>query len=266
MLLGQKIVVVMPAYNAAKTLEQTYREIPHDYVDEVILVDDASRDHTSSVAQKLGIHTIIHEKNRGYGGNQKSCYNEALKHNADIVIMLHPDYQYTPKLILAMASMIASGVYDAVLGSRILCQNSLEGGMPFYKFISNRFLTLVQNTLLMAKISEYHTGYRAFHRRVLETLPLKANSEDFVFDNQMLAQIIYFGYKIGEISCPTQYFPDASSINFTRSVKYGLGVLKTSLQFRATRWGLINPAIFSSKNPQTSNYFLTAEKQNYALV
>jgi glycosyltransferase involved in cell wall biosynthesis len=244
MLNGKKIVVVMPAYNAEKTLKDTYNDIPFEIVDDVILVDDASRDQTSEVARNMGIHTIVHENNLGYGGNQKSCYRAALELGADIVIMLHPDYQYTPKLIPAMASMIAYGEFDAVLGSRILGIGALQGGMPLYKYIANRVLTLFENLLLGHKLSEYHTGYRAFSREILERLPLEKNSNDFVFDNQMLAQIIWFGYRIGELSCPTKYFEDASSINFRRSVVYGLGVLKTAVQFRLQKWGLARSAIF----------------------
>ncbi|WP_224985040.1 glycosyltransferase family 2 protein [Geomonas agri] len=244
MLNGKKIIVVMPAYNAEKTLEKTYHEIPLEIVDDVILVDDASRDRTSEIARSIGIHTIVHTRNKGYGGNQKSCYKAALELGADIVIMVHPDYQYTPRLIPAMASMIAYGEFDAVLASRILGPGTLEGGMPAYKYISNRFLTLFENILLHHKLSEYHTGYRAFSREILEKLPLEKNSDDFVFDNQMLAQIIWFGYRIGELTCPTKYFEDASSINFRRSVTYGLGVLKTSLQFRLSKWGVCLSKIF----------------------
>lgn len=245
MIHGKKLVVVMPAYNAEKTLRMTYDEIPHDYVDDVILVDDASTDMTARVARELDIHTIVHIQNMGYGGNQKTCYKNALKLGADVVVMVHPDAQYTPTLIVAMASMIANGPYDVVLGSRILTGQSLAGGMPFYKYVSNRFLTLVQNILLKSKLSEFHTGYRAFSRSVLETLPLEENSDDFVFDNQMLAQTIYFDFQIGEVSCPTKYFEEASSISFSRSVKYGLGVLATSMRFRLQRWGLLNSRIFS---------------------
>jgi len=247
MLNGKKIVVVMPAYNAEKTLEKTYAEIPFEIVDDVILVDDASRDRTSELARSMGIRTIVHEKNLGYGGNQKSCYRAALEIGADIVIMVHPDYQYTPKLIPAMASMIAYGEFDSVLASRILGVGALQGGMPLYKYIANRFLTLVENILLGHKLSEYHTGYRAFSREILERLPLDKNSDDFVFDNQMLAQIIWAGYRIGELSCPTKYFPEASSINFRRSAIYGLGVLKTAVQFRLQKWGLASSPIFSKK-------------------
>jgi glycosyltransferase involved in cell wall biosynthesis len=244
MLANHKIAVVLPAYNAARTLEQTYGQIPHDIVDDVILIDDASQDETVAMALKLGIATIRHDRNRGYGANQKTCYTAALARGADIVVMLHPDYQYTPRLVTAMASMIASGEFDAVLASRILGRGALKGGMPLYKYISNRFLTFVQNLLIGQKLSEYHTGYRAWSRTVLERLPLRHNSEDFVFDNQMLAQAVYFGYRIGEISCPTKYFPEASSINFERSVVYGLGVLKTSWQFRLQKLGWIDSPLF----------------------
>jgi glycosyltransferase involved in cell wall biosynthesis len=238
MLNNKKIVVVLPAYNAELTLERTFREIPKDIVDEVILVDDASSDRTVQLAKQLGITTISHEKNRGYGGNQKTCYAAALKSGADIVVMVHPDYQYTPKLIIPMAAMIGFDVYDCVLGSRILGGGALSGGMPLYKYIFNRMLTATQNILLGQKLSEYHTGYRAFSRKLLESLPLENNSDDFVFDSQMLVQIIYGGYKIGELSCPTKYFPEASSINFPRSVKYGLGCLTSAIQFRLRKLGL----------------------------
>ena len=244
MLAGKRVMVVLPAYNAARTLKQTYDEIPRDVVDDIILTDDASRDETTAIAQELGIPTLRHDRNRGYGGNQKTCYARALARGADIVVMLHPDYQYSPKLVTAMASMIASEEFDAVFGSRILGRGALAGGMPVWKYISNRVLTLVQNLLIGQKLSEYHTGYRAWSRAVLEKLPLLNCSEDFVFDNQMLAQAVFFGYRIGEISCPTKYFPEASSINFRRSVVYGLGVLKTSLQFRLQRMGLMRFAIF----------------------
>jgi len=244
MLNGCKIVVVMPAYNAEKTLESTYNDIPFDIVDDVVLVDDASRDRTPEIARSIGVHTVIHVKNLGYGGNQKSCYRAALDLGADIVIMVHPDYQYTPKLIPAMAAMIAYGEFDAVLASRILGVGALKGGMPLYKYIANRFLTLLENLLLGHKLSEYHTGYRAFSREILERLPIESNSDDFVFDNEMLAQIIWYGYRIGELSCPTKYFDDASSINFRRSVIYGLGVMKTAIHFRLQKWGLARSAIF----------------------
>jgi glycosyltransferase involved in cell wall biosynthesis len=245
MINAKKVIVVMPAYNAESTLRQTYGEIPAEVVDEVILVDDASRDHTVQIAQELGITTIVHLANTGYGGNQKTCYQAALRQGADIVIMLHPDYQYTPRLITAMASLIGEGLFDCVLGSRILGVGALKGGMPVYKYISNRLLTLVQNFLLRYKLSEYHTGYRAFTREILERLPLQKNSNDFVFDNQMLAQIIYAGYSVGEISCPTRYLPESSSINFKRSVVYGLGVIMVSLRYRLTRMGLLRATEFS---------------------
>ena len=247
MLQGKRVVVVLPAYNAAATLERTYREIPQDLVDEILLVDDASQDHTVSVAERLGVLTFIHPANRGYGGNQKTCYREALKLKADVFIMLHPDYQYTPKLIPAMASMVVSEEYDLVLGSRILGGMALKGGMPLYKYIANRFLTSVENMMTLAKLSEYHTGYRAFSRRVLETLPLEENSDDFVFDNQFIVQALYFGFGIGEVSCPTRYSPEASMINFSRSIRYGLGVLWTGVQFRLQKWGLARFSIFDPK-------------------
>jgi glycosyltransferase involved in cell wall biosynthesis len=244
MLDGKKIVVVLPAYNAAKTLEWTYREIPFAVVDDVILVDDASRDTTAALARELGLRTIRHPQNKGYGGNQKTCYRAALDLDADIVVMLHPDYQYPPKLITAMAAMIACGEFDSVLASRILGVGAIKGGMPLYKYCANRFLTLIENLLLGHKLSEYHSGYRAFSREVLENLPLQHNSDDFVFDNQMLAQIIWSGFRVGEVSCPTRYLPESSSINFRRSVVYGCGVLWTGLQFRLARLGLFKSAIF----------------------
>jgi len=247
MLNNKKIVVVLPAYNASKTLEKTWSEIPFEFVDDVVLVDDASRDDTAEVARRLGIHTIIHEENKGYGGNQKTCYRTALGLGADIVVMLHPDYQYTPKLITAIAAMIAYGEFDAVLASRILGVGALKGGMPLYKYTANRLLTLVENALLGHKLSEYHSGYRAFSRQVLEALPLDENSDDFVFDNQMLAQVIWADFRIGEVSCPTKYFPEASSINFRRSVQYGFGVLATAALFRLAKMGLVSPAIFSDR-------------------
>lgn len=232
MIANKKIAIVLPAYNAERTLERTYNEIPFDIVDEVILVDDQSRDNTVQEGQRLGIrHIIQHSQNRGYGGNQKSCYNKALELGADIVIMLHPDYQYTPKLIHSMAYLIANGVYPAVLGSRILGKGAHKGGMPTYKYIANRLLTLTQNILMGQKLSEYHTGYRAFSREVLEQIDYEQNSEDFVFDNQMLAQVFYSGFEIAEITCPTKYFKEASSINLQRSIKYGLGVVLTSVQY-----------------------------------
>jgi len=238
MLNGKKIIVVMPAYNAAKTLARTYQDLPFDIVDEVLLVDDASADTTVEVSRNLGVTTFIHEQNMGYGKNQKTCYREALERGADIVVMVHPDYQYSPKLVTPLAGMIAFGEYDAVIASRILGNGALEGGMPLYKYISNRFLTAFQNLLTGQKLSEYHTGFRAFSREVLEQLPLEENTNDFVFDNEMLAQIIFFKFKIGEISCPTRYFDEASSINFARSVRYGLGVLGISLQFRLQKMRL----------------------------
>jgi glycosyltransferase involved in cell wall biosynthesis len=244
MLNGKRIAVVLPAYNAAKTLEKTYRELPFEFVDNVILVDDASRDDTADVARRLGITTIVHEQNKGYGGNQKTCYRTALDLGADIVVMVHPDYQYTPRLVTAMSAMIAYGEFDAVLASRILGTGALVGGMPLYKYIANRFLTFVENLLIGQKFSEYHTGYRAFSREVLEKLPLDADSDDFVFDNQMLTQVVWYGYRAGEVSCPTKYFEEASSINFSRSVKYGLGVLLTACQFRLCRMGLMKSAVF----------------------
>jgi glycosyltransferase involved in cell wall biosynthesis len=248
MLQQKKIAVVMPAYRAEKTLEDCYRAIPHDVVDTVLLVDDASDDATLAVAERLGIRAHRHPQNRGYGGNQKTCYTLALADDADIVVMLHPDYQYDPRLITAMAGMIASGVYDVVLGSRILGKTALSGGMPMYKYVSNRLLTFVQNLLLGSKLSEFHTGYRAFSRRVLETLPLAANSDDFIFDNQMLVQAVAFGMRIGEVSCPTRYFPEASQISFRRSVRYGLGVLYTSTVFRLWKWKMAKPAFLSTSS------------------
>lgn len=244
MINGRKVAVVLPAYNAALTLKQTYDELPHDIVDDVILTDDCSRDETSRISRELGIHTLVHDKNRGYGGNQKTCYRAALDRGADIVVMVHPDYQYTPRLVTAMASMIASDQFDAVLASRILGTGALKGGMPLYKYIANRCLTFAQNVLMGQKVSEYHTGYRAWSRKVLEELPLDACSDDFVFDNEMLAQTTWFGYRIGEISCPTKYFEEASSINFKRSCIYGLGCLKNAALFRLAKMGLAKPAIF----------------------
>jgi glycosyltransferase involved in cell wall biosynthesis len=247
MLNGKKVIVVLPAYNAEKTLENTYNEIPLEIVDKVLMVDDHSIDNTVALAKKIGIETITHDHNYGYGRNQKTCYNAALRKGADIVIMLHPDYQYTPRLITAMASMIAYGVYDVVLGSRILGGKAIRGGMPRYKYVSNRLLTAFENLLLGSKLSEFHTGYRAFSREVLESLPLNENSDDFIFDNEMLAQIIFFGFGIGEISCPTRYFTEASSISFTRSVKYGAGVISTSFKFLFSRFKFFRHSLF---NPQ----------------
>jgi glycosyltransferase involved in cell wall biosynthesis len=245
MLAGKKIVVVLPAYNAAKTLEQTYREIPFDIVDEVVLVDDASGDETVSVAKNLGLqHVIVHATNRGYGGNQKSCYDKALSLHADIVIMLHPDYQYTPKLIPSMAHLIAANLYAVVLGSRILGRGAKKGGMPLYKYFFNRFLTFTQNLLIGEKLSEYHTGYRAFSAEVLKKINYQANSNDFVFDNQMLSQIFMAGYEVAEVTCPTKYFEEASSINFRRSVTYGLGVLATSIRHFLHKHKLLHSSIY----------------------
>ncbi len=245
MLAGKKVLVVMPAYNAEHTLEPTFKDIPFDVVDEVLLVDDASHDETVAVARRLGIRCFLHERNMGYGRNQKTCYTEALKSGADIVVMVHPDYQYSPKIIPALAGLVASGEYEVAIGSRILGGKACQGGMPAYKYIFNRLLTLFQNLLLGAKLSEYHTGFRAFSRQVLETLPLWENSDDFVFDNEMLAQAMYFGFPIGEVSCPTRYFPEASSINFPRSVKYGLGVLVTSVKFFLQKRGWAQCRIYS---------------------
>lgn len=249
MIHGKKIVVVMPAYNAEKTLRQTWDELPHEVIDEVVLVDDSSRDSTVQMAKELGIRTFVHLQNKGYGANQKTCYREALNLGADVVVMIHPDYQYSPRLVTAMGSMIVSGHYDVVLGSRILGGTALKGGMPLYKYVANRFLTLVENLALGVKLSEYHTGFRAYSRQALETLPLENNSDDFVFDNEILAQAVYFGFRIGEISCPTRYFEEASSINFPRSVKYGLGVMATSCRFLLQKTGIIHSAIFSRQSP-----------------
>ena len=246
MINGKRIAVVMPAYNAEKTLQATVGELP-ELVDTRILVDDRSRDQTVAVARQLGLHVFQHDRNYGYGRNQQTCYREALSAGADVVIMLHPDYQYTPLLITAMASMIAHDVYDVVLGSRIIGGRALRGGMPLYKYIANRLLTAFENLFLGVKLSEYHTGYRAFSRKVLSELPLLENSDDFIFDNQMLAQCVHFGFRIGEVSCPTKYFAEASSINFRRSVKYGLGVLATTLQFALQRVGLVHLPRFSDQ-------------------
>jgi glycosyltransferase involved in cell wall biosynthesis len=251
MLKGQKIVVVLPAYNAAKTLKQTFEEIDRSLVDEIILVDDASKDDTLAVAREIGIHHIIpHLQNKGYGGNQKSCYKKALEIGADIIVMLHPDYQYTPALLTPMVSLIANKVYPVVLGSRILGKGAIKGGMPYYKYFFNRMLTGIQNLLMNQKLSEYHTGYRAYHKDVLLAIPFESNSDDFVFDNELLAQIVFHGFEIGEISCPTRYFEDASSINFSRSVTYGTGVLRVSFQYALQKMGLAKYALFQkgSKN------------------
>ena len=247
MLAGQRVTVILPAYNAARTLERTFAEIPRDVVDEVILTDDGSQDATVELSERLGIHTIVHESNRGYGANQKTCYAAALARGADIVVMLHPDYQYSPKLVTAMASMIASGHYDVVLGSRILGRGALAGGMPVYKYVANRLLTFFENVMLGLKLSEYHSGYRAWSRGVLEALALARCSDDFVFDNEMLAQAAFAGFAIGEISCPTRYFAEASSINFGRSVTYGLGVLRTAVAFRLARWKLRPSVLFGDE-------------------
>ena len=259
MLSGKRIAVVLPAYNAARTLEQTVAEIPKDIVDEILLVDDFSRDETIEVAKRLGLRVFRHGQNFGYGRNQKTCYAEALRLNADIVVMLHPDYQYQPSLVMPMAALIASDVYDVVLGSRILGGDARSGGMPLYKYVSNRFLTLIQNLLIGAKLSEYHTGYRAFSSDVLRSLPLLMNSDDFVFDNEMLAQAIYFRYRVGEISCPAKYFPEASSINFRRSVKYGFGVLWTSLRFLLQRARVAKFRIFDSDAQGLGDYYQSLE-------
>lgn len=243
---GKKIAVVLPAYNATRTLEKTYNEIPQDIVDDIILTDDGSRDNTVELARRLGIYVVRHDRNRGYGGNQKTCYRTALERGADLVIMLHPDYQYSPRLLRAMCSMLVSGHYDAVLASRILGKGALAGGMPVYKYIANRALTLIQNILLGAKLSEYHTGYRGWTKQLLEALPLERCSDDFVFDNQMLSMAIGAGFRIGEISCPTRYFAEASSINLRRSIVYGLGCLKTAAQFRLHRLGIRRSDLFGA--------------------
>jgi glycosyltransferase involved in cell wall biosynthesis len=254
---GKRVTVILPAYNAARTLERTYAEIPRDIVDEVILTDDCSQDATVNLARRLGIRTLTHDHNTGYGGNQKTCYAEALARGADVIVMLHPDYQYSPRLVTAMASMIVSGHYDVVLGSRILGRGALQGGMPLYKYIANRALTFAENMLLGQKLSEYHTGYRAWSRKALQTLRLEHCSDDFVFDNQMLAQAVFAKFTIGEISCPTRYFEEASSINFPRSVSYGLGVLQTALEFRLAKWHFRESSLFESKNrkPASSRFF-----------
>ena len=258
MINGKRIAVVLPAYNAEKTLEATVRELP-EIVDVCILVDDHSSDGTVQIAHRLGLQYFVHDKNYGYGRNQQTCYREALAAGADVVIMVHPDYQYTPLLATAMASMVAYGVYDVVLGSRILGGGALRGGMPFYKYVSNRLLTAFENLFLGVKVSEYHSGYRAFSSAVLTQLPLLENSDDFLFDNQMLAQSVHFGFRIGEVSCPTKYFAEASSINFRRSVTYGLGVLATTMQFALQRWGLAHFRIFSDRGrrlePGPTSYY-----------
>ncbi len=253
MLNGKKIVVVMPAYNAEKTVEKTFREIPLNLIDQVLLVDDDSKDNTVRLANSLGIDTIVHPKNRGYGGNQKTCYQNALEQGADVVVMLHPDYQYTPRLLVSLAAMVAFGEYDIALGSRILLGGALAGGMPLYKYISNRLLTTVQNLLMGTHFSEFHTGYRAFTKEVLLTLPLEANGDDFIFDNQVLAQAVFLGFQIGEISCPTKYFQEASSISFGPSMRYGFGVLKTAVQFFLQKRGLAHFPIFSPNKLNLDN-------------
>ncbi len=256
MINDKRIAVVLPAYNAEKTLQATVRELP-ETVDIRILVDDHSSDKTVELAEKLGLKCFVHDRNYGYGRNQQTCYREALSEGADVVIMLHPDYQYTPLLVTAMASMVAYGVYDVVLGSRIIGGQALRGGMPFYKYVANRFLTAFENLFLGIKLSEYHTGYRAFSRGVLMTLPLLENSDDFIFDNEVLAQCVHFKFRIGEVSCPTKYFEEASSINFSRSVKYGLGVLATTLQFALQRIGVAHFRIFNSKGRKLEPGFTT---------
>jgi glycosyltransferase involved in cell wall biosynthesis len=256
MINGKRIAVVMPAYNAEKTLEKTVQELS-DVVDIKILVDDSSKDRTAEVSRNLGVRTFVHDANYGYGRNQQTCYREALAAGADIVVMVHPDYQYTPSLVPAMAGMVASGVYDMVLGSRILGAGALKGGMPVYKYIANRLLTAFQNIFLGVKLSEYHTGFRAFSRELLETLPLLENSDDFVFDNQMIAQAVMFGFKIGEISCPTKYFEEASSINFKRSVEYGFGVLATTARFVAHKSGIFHSPVFDTTGRKvTQRYYV----------
>ena len=260
MINGKRIAVVMPAYNAEKTLEKTVRELS-DLVDIKILVDDSSKDQTAILSRKLGVQTFVHDSNYGYGRNQQTCYREALAAGADIVVMVHPDYQYTPSLVPAMAGMVASGVYDMVLGSRILGAGALKGGMPLYKYVANRLLTAFQNLFLGVKLSEYHTGFRAFSRELLETLPLLENSDDFVFDNQMIAQAVMFGFNIGEISCPTKYFEEASSINFKRSVKYGLEVLGTTVCFVAHKLGVVHAARFAKSGRKvTQQYYSHGER------
>ncbi len=266
MLNGRCVTVVLPAYNAVRTLRRTVNDIPMEVVDDIILTDDASSDGTAELATELGLHTIRHDTNRGYGGNQKTCYNAALARGADIVVMLHPDYQYTPRLISAMSAMIAYDEFDVVLGSRILGKGALAGGMPRYKYFFNRVLTLAENILINQKLSEYHTGYRAWSRSVLERLPLRTCSNDFIFDNQMLIQCMYFGFRVGEISCPTKYFPEASSINFQRSMVYGAGVLETALQYRLKKWGLADPIILQD-DPQSrigSNLHLSSTPSSVA--
>ena len=254
MINGKRVTVIMPAYNAEKTLKKTYNEVPHDIVDDIILTDDASQDRTAEVSRELNIKTLVHMTNKGYGGNQKTCYQEALRIGSDIVIMLHPDYQYTPKLITAMASMIAYGVFDAVIASRILGNKALEGGMPLYKYIANRFLTTAENLLIKQKLSEYHTGYRAFSAEVLEKIPLLENSDDFVFDNEMLLQTMYFGFSVGEVSCPAKYFEEASSISFRRSTTYGIGVIQTAVKYFMSKRGSKSYKIFNPGGGKLTPY------------
>jgi glycosyltransferase involved in cell wall biosynthesis len=260
MLYGKRIAVVLPAYNAARTLERTVAEMPREIIDDVLLIDDSSNDETVEFAQRLGLRVFVHEKNFGYGRNQKTCYAEALRTDADVIVMLHPDYQYEPRLVLPMAGLIATGVYDMVIASRILGGKALSGGMPLYKYLANRFLTLVQNFFMGAKLSEYHTGYRAFSRDVLLGLPLLMNSDDFAFDNEILVQAIYFGYRVGEISCPTRYLPEASSINFRRGVKYGCAVLWTSLRFRLQKWHIAKFRIFDLHAHGLRQYYQSANR------
>jgi glycosyltransferase involved in cell wall biosynthesis len=260
MLNGKKIIAVLPAYNAELTLAKTVSELDRQVVDDILLVDDSSRDNTVRLAKELGIRAFLHDKNYGYGRNQKTCYSEALKSGADVIVMLHPDYQYSPKLVSAMAAMVVSEEYEVVLGSRILGGTARKSGMPLYKYISNRTLTFIENLLLGAKLSEFHTGFRAFSRRVLEELPLQQNSDDFLFDNEMLAQAIFFKFRVGEISCPTRYFAEASSINFSRSVVYGLGVLWTSVRFRLQKWGISSFAIFSPDHDRASSDYYSQVK------
>lgn len=262
MLNGKRIAVVLPAYNAARTLARTVEEMPKEIVDEVLLIDDHSTDETVQFAQRLGLRVFVHEKNFGYGRNQKTCYAEALRTDADVIVMLHPDYQYEPRLVLPMAGLIASGVYDVVIASRILGGKALSGGMPLYKYVANRLLSLVQNFFVGAKLSEYHSGYRAFSRNVLLSLPLLMNSDDFVFDNEMLVQAIYFGHRVGEISCPTRYFPEASSIDFRRSVKYGFGVLWTSVRFRMQKWHLAKFRIFDARGQGLRQYYQSVDGES----
>jgi glycosyltransferase involved in cell wall biosynthesis len=258
---GLRIAVVLPAYNAALTLRRTVQEIDRRLIDDVLLVDDNSTDETVQEAQRLGLPVIRHDVNKGYGGNQKTCYVAALERGADVVVMLHPDYQYTPNLLVGMAAMIAYDTYDVVMASRLLGRGALHGGMPFYKYVFNRILTAVENVLLGLKLSEYHTGYRAYHRRVLETLPLDRNSDDFVFDNQFIAQAAMAGFRIGEMSCPTRHEPDSSSINFRRSVTYGLGVLTTALQYRLTKWHVASPAYLSFSRGALGEMVVEGDRQ-----